>query len=239
MSRSSAPLKQFLTGAGLTLTALVVVGYWYLAAAWLSAALPVGGNENAAAAGEPETFICEAPFHTDIALPLADPLANWRADLAGPLPAWLPHDTYLLFGWGDSVFFTRVLEPEDMTLSRALGALAGLNKAAMRIVPVDGNSVREHCNVIPVDAPGRAALIAHIEDTLRSDPDGSLKIMETPVAGEILVRARGRYSMFNTCNQWTAAALGKAGLPRAAFAPFSFGVTRPLERSGALGAGKE
>ncbi len=233
MSRTAAPFIQFLTGAGLTLMALLLLCYWYLAAAWLSASLPIGAAKRAETQGAPPTFLCEAPFHTDIALPLSDPLANWRADLAGPLPAWLPHDTYLLFGWGDSVFFTRVLEPDDMTISRALGALAGLNQAAMRIVPVDGHSVRDHCEMIPVDDQGRAALIAHIEDTLRSEPDGRLKIMETPVDGEILVRAKGRYSMFNTCNQWTAAALGKAGLPRAGFAPFSFGVTKPLERTAA------
>lgn len=224
-----AQIMTSLKGAGLTLIALAILCFWYVAAAGLSAAMPAAGRVQAPGPGEALTYLCEAPFHTDIALPLRDPLVNWESELQGALPLWMPPDTYLLFGWGDSVFFTRVLEPGDLTASRALGALAGLNPAALRIVPVDGPSVEEYCEPIPVDTEGRAALIGHIRDTFRFDADGVLKTIETPVRGEILVRATGRYSVYNTCNQWTAAALGKAGLPRALFAPFSFSVTKPLK----------
>ncbi|MFN7054517.1 DUF2459 domain-containing protein [Hyphomonas sp.] len=223
-----------LKGGGLMVLALGICAYWYLAAAALSALLPSGGRVQAQAEGEPPAFLCEAPFHTDIALPLNDPLVDWHDLLGGALPRWMPADTYLLVGWGDSVFFTRVLHPEDMTASRALGALAGLNPVAMRIVPVDGRSVEELCHRLEVDREGRAALITRIRETFREDADGLVKTLPTPVPGEILIKAKGRYSMFNTCNQWTAAALGHAGLPRAAFAPFSFSVTKPLNRAAAL-----
>lgn len=219
----------FLKGAGLMLIALLILCFWYLGAAFVSAAMPLGGRAQIPSGSEPVTFICEAPFHTDIALPLNDPLINWQTELADALPYRLPPDTYLLFGWGDSVFFTQVLEPDDMTASRALSALAGANQAALRIVPVDGWSVQEYCEAMPVDAAGRAALIEHIRESFKPGTDGELQLIETPVPGEVLVKARGRYSLFNTCNQWTAAALGRAGLPRAAFAPFSFGVTKPLK----------
>lgn len=224
-----ADIMTSLKGAGLTLIALVILCFWYVAAALVSAVLPAGGRVQVTAPAQPQTYLCEAPFHTDIALPLRDALVHWESELQGALPLWMPPDTYLLFGWGDSVFFTRVLEPEDLTASRALGALAGLNPAALRIVPVDGPSVEEYCEPIPVDTEGRAALIAHIKETFRFDAEGVLKTIDTPVRGEILVRAKGRYSIYNTCNQWTAAALGKAGLPRAHFAPFSFSVTKPLK----------
>lgn len=229
MNSRRAQIMMSLKGAGLTLAALLILCFWYVAAAFLSAALPLEGRAQTLAPDDPQTYLCEAPFHTDIALPMRDPLVNWSAELGEALPPWMPADTYLLFGWGDSVFFTRVLGPEDLTASRALGALAGLNPAALRIVPVDGPSVEEYCAPIPVDTDGRAALIDHIRETFRFDADGVLKTIETPVPGEILVRAKGRYSVYNTCNQWTAAALGKAGLPRALFAPFSFGVTKPLK----------
>jgi uncharacterized protein (TIGR02117 family) len=223
-----------LKGAGLMVLAPGICAYWYVAVAAVSSALPASGRTQVPEEGDPPTYICEAPFHTDIALPLNDPLVSWYEELGATLPRWLPTDSYLLFGWGDSVFFRRVLHPEDMTASRALGALAGLNPAAMRIVPVDGRSVADFCQRLAVDREGRAALIERIRAIFRHDADGVLKTIPTPVDGEILVRAKGRYSMFNTCNQWTAGALGKAGLPRAAFAPFSFSVTRPLGRTGAL-----
>lgn len=218
-----------LKGAGLLLVAILIVAFWYLAAAWLAVKFPAGGRPQLAEASTPATYLCEAPFHTDIALPLYDPLFNWSAELKDELPAWLPPDTYVLFGWGDSVFFTRVLQPEDMTAGRVISALAGLNDTAVRIVPVDGQSVDEYCDPVIVDDEGRAALIAHIRDTFEHNAEGELVIIPTPVPGEILVHAKGRYSMFNTCNQWTAAALGEAGLPRSLFAPFAWNVTAPLK----------
>jgi hypothetical protein len=60
--------------------------------------------------------------------------------------------------------------------------------------------------------------------------DGNYQSIPTTVRGELLLAAKGRYSPFNTCNQWTAHALGKAGLPRASFAPFAWSVTQPLTR---------
>ena len=229
MTIQRAQIVTFLKGAGLTLAALLILCFWYLGAAWLSGKFPSGGRAQEVTEATPATYLCEAPFHTDIALPLYDPLFNWPEELKDELPTWLPPNTYVLFGWGDSVFFTRVLQPEDMTPGRVLSALAGMNDTAVRIVPVDGASVEEYCAPISVDDEGRAALIAHIRETFERDAAGELSIIPTPVPGEILVHATGRYSMFNTCNQWTAAALGKAGLPRSLFAPFAWNVTSPLQ----------
>lgn len=208
--------------------ALFIVCFWYLGAAALSATFPAPGRAQAAYPEQQAVFLCEAPFHTDIALPFRDPTINWREELAGSLPPWLGADTYLLFGWGDSVFFTQVLEPADLTPGRALSALAGANPTAVRIVPVAARSVAEYCMPLAVDAPGRSAIIDHIRESFRHDALGNPRFLATPVDGEILVHARGRYSLFNTCNQWTARALGKAGLARAGFAPFSSSVTRPV-----------
>ena len=109
-----AEIMAGLKAAALALIALLILCFWYLGAAWLSGKLPLGGRAQLAAAGTPPTYLCEAPFHTDIALPLYDPQFNWAEELKDELPAWLPPDTYVLFGWGDSVFFTRVLQPEDI-----------------------------------------------------------------------------------------------------------------------------
>lgn len=229
MQTRRAQIMTILKGAGLAIAALLILCFWYLGAAWLSAKLPLGGRAQAVEPGTPATYLCQAPFHTDIALPLHDPLFDWPTELKDELPAWMPRNTYVLFGWGDSVFFTRVLQPEDMTPGRVLSALAGMNDTAVRIVPVDGGSVDEFCEPIPVDTEGRAALIAHIRETFERSREGELRMIPTPVPGEILVHAKGRYSMFNTCNQWTATALGKAGLPHAFFAPFVWNVTSPLQ----------
>jgi len=216
--------------SGLVLAAGLVCALWYLGASWLAAALPVSGKSAHVPPAKPAAFLCEAAFHTDIALPLDGEVINWRKEFRGLIPDYLPRDTYLLFGWGDSVFFTKVLYPEDLTASRALAALAGMNPVAMRIVPVYGSDVRSVCAPLHGGQDTKAALIEEILNSLKKDEGGAYRPIETAVPGELLLTAKGRYSPFNTCNQWTASALGKAGLPRATFAPFVWSVTEPLDR---------
>lgn len=216
---------------GLGLLAFVICVFWYVGAAWLAGALPTKGTTGHLPPGKPAAYLCEAAFHTDIALPLDGEIINWRKELRGYLPDYLPRDTYLLFGWGDSVFFTKVLYPEDLTISRGLSALAGMNPVAMRIVPVYGSDVRSVCEPLPGGQQTKRVVIDEILGSLKTDADGAYVQIDTTVPGELLLRAKGRYSPFNTCNQWTSRALGKAGLPRALFAPFAWSVTEPLKRT--------
>jgi uncharacterized protein (TIGR02117 family) len=216
--------------AGLVLTAIAVCAFWYLGAAWLAGKMPLKGKLAEVPPARPAAYLCEAAFHTDIALPLDGEVINWRKEFRGYLPDYLPRDTYLLFGWGDSVFFTKVLFPEDLTPERALSALAGMNPVAMRIVPVYGSDVRSVCRPLAGGQEATTVLIEQILGSLRTNMDGNYQSIPTDVRGELLLAAKGRYSPFNTCNQWTAHALGKAGLPRARFAPFAWSVTEPLTR---------
>lgn len=225
---------QTLKWSGLILAAFLIACFWYAGAAWLSGMLPLKGKSASVPPARPAVYLCEAAFHTDIALPLDGEVINWRRELRGHLPDYLPRDTFLLFGWGDSVFFTEVLHPDDLTAQRALSALAGMNPVAMRIVPVYGSDVRSVCDPLPGGQDTKAVLISEIIRSLRKDAEGNYIEIETPVFGELLLAAHGRYSPFTTCNQWTANALGKAGLPRALFAPFTWNVTRPLRRSPAI-----
>ncbi len=227
MNARTALIKAAFWG-GLSLAALLVCGFWYLGAAWLSGMLPSAGKLAHVPPGKPPAYLCEAAFHTDLALPLDGEIANWRKDFRGYLPDYLPRDTYLLFGWGDSVFFTKVLYPEDLTFWRGVTALAGRNPVAMRIAPVYGSDVRELCKPLPGGQETKRILIDEIRASLKRDAEGKYIEIDTDVPGELLLAAKGRYSPFNTCNQWTARALGKAGLPHAVFAPFAWSVTQPL-----------
>lgn len=228
MTAASLTLKALRWG-GLSLAAFLIALLWYAGAAWISGLFPLTGKAAAIPPARPPAYLCEAAFHTDIALPLDGEILNWRKEFRGLLPDYLPRDTFLLFGWGDSVFFTEVLHPEDLTAGRALSALAGMNQVAMRIVPVYGSDVRAVCKPLPGGQETKRVLIDEILRSLRTDPEGNYVQMDTDVFGELLLAAHGRYSPFTTCNQWTANALGKAGLPRALFAPFAWSVTRPLK----------
>jgi hypothetical protein len=111
-------------------------------------------------------------------------------------------------------------------LPLALGALAGLNDTALRVMAVNPPGNDPDCRALRPDRAGRQALIDHIRASLAEEAQGR---PAAQIRREDYYIAKGRYSPLNTCNQWVADGLGAAGLPHAHFAPFGFGVTWPLE----------
>ncbi len=212
---------------GLVLSVLLA----YTAAAVMSALIPIDGRPQMLSGTELPVYACVTDVHADFALPLDDPQTDWRTELGPSLPQGLPPGTYLLLGWGDAVFFRDVLQMSDLTPERAATALAGRHPAVVRLVPIARPSGGGECQPLPLDDEGRLALAFHILDSLDRKTDGALTELPTHVEGETLLLAKGHWGAFNTCNQWASRALGAAGLPHAAFAPFSFGVTWPLKHA--------
>lgn len=204
------------------LAVLLLLIVAYLLAALGFALCPQSGRPQQAE-GEPVVYVCTSLAHADIMLPSRDPLVDWSALFPTVARPGLPAEAYLAFGWGDLRFFRETPTWSDVRPATALGALAGLNDAALRVVAVTPPANEPDCLPLEVDRAGRQALIDHVRATLAA---------ETPAAQdrlEAFYLAKGRYSPFRTCNQWVADGLAAAGLPYARFAPFSFSVTWPLE----------
>lgn len=205
------------------LAALSLLIILYLIAALGFALLPVSGRPQQADS-EPYVYVCTSLAHADIVLPSRDPLIDWSVLFPTVARPDLPAGAYLAFGWGDLRFFREVPSWADVRPAIALGALAGLNDTALRVIAVSPPADDPECVRLTVDRAGRQALIDHVRATV-SDT--------TPAAQDRLVAyyiAKGRYSPLRTCNQWVAEGLAAAGLPYARFAPFSFSITWPLEK---------
>lgn len=210
----------FRTGARL-FAALLLLAVLYFIAALGFALFPASGRPQQAD-GEPVVYVCTSLAHADIVMPSRDPLIDWSALFPAVTPPGLPAEAYLAFGWGDLRFFRETPTWADVRLPIALGALAGLNDTALRVVAVNPPSADPDCQPLRIDRAGRQALIDHIRATL---------VQQQPVVQtglEAYYLAKGRYSPLRTCNQWVAEALAAAGLPHARFAPFSYSITWPL-----------
>jgi len=208
------------------LALFILLGALYFIAALGFAMFPASGRPQQAD-GEPVVYVCTSLAHADIMMPSRDPLIDWSSEFPAVMPPGLPTEAYLAFGWGDLRFFREIPTWSDVRLSTALSALAGLNDTAIRVVAVNAPSGDPDCQPLRVDRAGRQALIDHVRATLAHETQ-TRPVEQAHLEAYYL--AKGRYSPLRTCNQWVADALADAGLPHARFAPFSFGITWPLER---------
>ena len=151
----------------------------------------------------PDRFIhvglTQGPIHTDFLLPLDD---DTRADFA---QLGLPETAkWLAVGWGGREFYTTVGDYSDITRDVIWQTLKG-DSAVMRFQTVDEFT------------PERTILLNHVQyDRLRAsilaDTD-----LGAPVGGDLLSQgdryfaAKGNFNLINTCNQWIALSLRRAG----------------------------
>ena len=203
----------------------------YALAAVGFALAPASGRPQLAADAEPLVYVCASLAHTDIVLPLDDPLTDWRAIFPEVATTALPPNTYLAFGWGDLRFFQETPQWSDLKVSTASAAFLGLHPTALRVLAIRAPAAGEaDCPQLALDREGRKALIQHIRETLDLGPGGQAQLQPGGGRFEAYYLARGRYSPMRTCNQWVAEGFAAAGLPHARFAPFSFSVLWPLEK---------
>jgi uncharacterized protein (TIGR02117 family) len=207
------------------LAVLVLIAVLYLIAALGFALFPASGRAQQAQ-GEPTVYVCTSLAHADIVMPSRDPLIDWNALFPAAGPREPPADAYFAFGWGDLRFFRETPTWADVRLSTAIGALASLNDAALRVIAINVPTGDPDCRPLAVDRAGRQALIDHIRASL---VDGARPRPAARAGFEAYYIAGGQYGPLRTCNQWVADALAAAGLPHARFAPFSFSITWPLE----------
>ncbi len=194
------------------------------------ALIPVSGRAQISSEAEPPVFVCANSAHSDLVLPLTDPLVQWQQffDLAKIKVAH--PETYLAIGWGDLVFFQETPTWGDLTFQNAISALAGVHATTLRVIVQKIPENDPECAKLAIDAEARRALIDHVLSTIGPSDGTPL----SPLAGsskyEQYYIAKGRYGPLHTCNQWVADGLAKARLPHALLAPFSFSVMWPLQK---------
>jgi uncharacterized protein (TIGR02117 family) len=196
----------------------------YLGAALVLGAIPVNRDFKATPVGV-EIFVCSNGVHTDFVLPVKNEEVDWSKVF---LPAHFPSDVtrfdHIGFGWGDLDFYRATPSWADFDAGTALRALTGLGPAALHVQyrPVPGPN--EDCRRLEIGPAQYRDLANYVSGTLA----GSEPVAPGYGVTDLFYAARGRFSLFKSCNVWVGDGLKESGLPAGLWTPFSFQVLSHL-----------
>ena len=178
----------------------------------LAAALPKLVSVSAAAKSLQDEchsiFVADHGWHTGLIL-LAqdfDPRVSLRT-------TYFDGKQWLEFGWGDAAFY----QADEISFTLALRALLSPTDAVMHVYGFNGapprNFSKSEVVRLRVATAGYQRMMAFIRDSFARDADQHVEPIKQGLYGRShFFKALGSYSMFRTCNTWTAEALQAAGL---------------------------
>ena len=224
MAAATRRALRFAKAAGAWLA--LAIGLFMLAA-WIGSSLPRNADWSEPKHGI-EIFVETNGVHTALVLPRFHPLKDWSADfpvrdLADPARPY----THVSISWGDREVFLNTPTWADLrprTVARiAFGSGEGLLHIAHYVRPAPGPDIRP----LRLTPAQYAALVRQIEAMLPPvEPAEPRRHWPGYASYDTFYEARGRYTMANTCNQWTSDALAAAGVRTGRWTPFAGGVMK-------------
>jgi uncharacterized protein (TIGR02117 family) len=169
-----------------------------------------------------DIYACDNGVHADLVLPVEAAGVDWRRVFpAEAFAAPVAGFDHMGIGWASRQFYLNTPRWADVRISTALKAILW-DYTALRVEyrprPVAG----EDCRAWRVDEAGYRRLAAFVQASLQM-PDGRpVKAGPGYGARDAFFLANGRYTIVDTCNQWTGQALRAGGAPVAPWTPFSF-----------------
>lgn len=196
----------------------------YLAAAVLLGLLP-GNRHYQPAADGIAVILYSNSVHSALQLPLQAGGVNWaqvfppqQLAAGSRQPGW----DHVLIGWGERRFYLETPRWRDLKAGTALLALTGLNRGALHVEYDAALPPGPHAIPLTLSPAAYTRLAAFVLASAKLDGYGRARW----IAGhhyadnDAFYEAHGRFSLFNTCNQWTRNALAAAGVRVPLWAPF-------------------
>ncbi|MGV4530262.1 TIGR02117 family protein [Ornithobacterium rhinotracheale] len=193
------------------------------------AAVLIGGNvkcnTNHHSAGEVTIYLLSNGVHTDFVVPIKNEIYDWQTLIS-------PKDTkggdrgyeFVAIGWGDKGFYMEIPTWNDLTPRIAARAAFGIGGTAMHttyyknIVP-DGKETIE----VKISQAEYKKLVDEIIAAFELQNGKSIQIKTdaTYDIDDAFYKAKGKYSIFYTCNTWVNQVLKEVGLPSCLWAVLS------------------
>ena len=218
-------MKKFLKYTGFTLLTLIALILLYLGCAWTCSRLTIKGEKYP----NPDitVYILGNGVHTDIVMPVKTNYKDWSQSIL--YKNTRGNDTsleYLAIGWGDKGFYLKTPTWADLKFSTAFNAAFGLSTSAIHATFYKNLTEGDQCVKLNIDKGQYRRLIGFIESSLQTDSLGQPIVVPTDVRynmDDAFYEARGRYSLFHTCNTWTNNALKASGQKACWWTPFEGG----------------
>ena len=170
-------------------------------------------------AKEVSIYIRTNGVHTDIITPIKNDIVAWSSKIK--IENTKSKETtaqFVAFGWGDKGFYLDTPEWSDLKASTAFNAAFGLGSSAMHATFYKSLKENKSCVKITISKENYKKLVAYIEDSFQLDSNQNPMFIQAATYGvnDSFYEAKGKYSLFHTCNSWANEAL-KSANQKAAF----------------------
>jgi len=219
-------MKKFLRYTIYTILAFIALIVLYLGCAWVLARIPIRAESNT----RPDLtlYLMTNGVHTDLVLPVKTADKDWsRCILYKNTRSGDTAFRYVAFGWGDKAFYLETPTWGDLKARTALRAIFGLSSAAMHASFYKDIKEDERCIRLDISKEQYRRLVFYIGNSLQSDSLGNPIAVPTKVRygdNDAFYEAKGRYSLFHTCNTWVNDGLKVSGQKACWWTPFDKGI---------------
>lgn len=166
--------------------------------------------------------------HTDILLPIETDRHDWHSFLPN-IP--ISH-TMISFGWGDKGFYLNTPTWSDLQLSTAFKACTGLSTPAMHVSYYKKELINSDDTIsLFINALQYKLLCDYIKASFQQHNDGTLLLVPHDLRyydGQFY-DAKGKYSIFTSCNSWVNKGFKKTGLKTCCWTPFDWPLLNPYK----------
>lgn len=210
---------------------IVALPLGYLLIAFLLSITPVNRNAQPLAEGI-EIFIESNGVHTDFVLPIITNVIDWKTLFPASHFQNIRPDlmTHVAFGWGDQGFYLETPTWADLKASTAVKALFLKSPSAMHVTYSYHPKPAEYRKPMLISPAQYEQLVAYILDSFAKDAGQNVILI--PGKGyrrnDAFYNAKGSYSMYKTCNEWTGKGLRKIGVKTGVWTPFAQSILHHL-----------
>lgn len=224
-------MKKVFKYIGYTLSSLIGLILLYLGCAWVLSRIGTGPEVNARQ--EISIYVKTNGVHADLVIPVKSEDGDWRR-IVSPVNTRSGDSScsYIAFGWGDKGFYLRTPTWADLKASTAFRAAFGLDSAAMHITYYHTLVENGNCVRLMISRDQHRRLVDFIKASLY-DSGGHAIVIPTEMRynnNDAFYEAKGRYSLFHTCNTWANDGLKAAGQRACLWTPFDKGIFYQLRR---------
>ncbi len=184
----------------------------YLLAVFILPLIPVNKQEHKPN-DQINAYILTNGVHTDIVVPVESEVIDWSTIVPFTDTKAKKEAKYIAFGWGDKGFYLDTPEWKDLKFSTAFKAAFWLGESAMHTTFYNEMNVGEDCKTIQMSMEEYQQLITYIKNSFDLDANNKVELIKTDAVygnNDSFYEAKGSYSLFFTCNTWTANALKAA-----------------------------
>lgn len=176
-------------------------------------------------------YVVTNGVHTDLVLPVKHTIKNWRTHLKNTRQQSHLQAAYIGFGWGDRDFFLKsVNAPPNIATTLKATFLPSQSLMHLSFYPNIAPHL-PHVYPLNISTLQYKALVSYILKSFKMSPQQQFQWVASGYQSyDAFFEAKGRYHLFNTCNNWTNRGLKTLGINTGIWTPFEQGVLYHLKK---------